>query len=658
MTQSIEQSLHVAMVQYWGTWNYDPKILTQYSQDVLEDLFRHLSSEYYNDNEIVPDEVFDKLYMYMRKTYPNSLVITTEVRAAVRDDIIKVPLFDWMSSLDKAYDEKDLGKYLKRNKEETHVLSDKMDGFSLELSYDKKGNKKLVTGGDGFEGQDVSHLIPFLNLPEATDLVVRCEGIISKADFEVLKDTLKTKSTRDWKNARNMLSNVFNSKHPTMEIVSKIKVFALEVLHPSGLTPESGFSLLEGFGFTVPIHYVCTRDAINVENLTTYFRERKVGTKFDIDGVVLVANKEYIRVKKDNPKYAIAFKENNVENIHVVPVVNIHPNVSRTGRIIPQVELAPTDMQGVTVTFATGHNYGQIRDRNIGTGSIVTVTRSGDVIPYIIDVLEPTTAQLPPGIENVDWYWATDLDIAVIHHDNHPLGDTFRTQRIKELSYLAEKLNIDGIKEGTATKLYDAGINTYEKLLKVTPNQLLNIEGIGESTINNICDNIANVLSKGITLPQFAAATASFGSSIGQTKLENLSEFYDLNKIVMLDHYTRVQLIQGFNGFSEASATIISTKWDDMLDLATQCGVSFVEQIKEEVVSSNLSGLYAVFTGVRDKELEDYIIANGGDHGSSMPKATVLIMKVTGSGTSKEKKAIEKGIEIVTLEEFKAKYVK
>lgn len=648
--------LNESILAYWKSNGFTKNALKQYSLDVLEELFRFLSNHYYNDDELVSDSEFDVLYRYIKTNYPNSVVLQKEVRAAVRTDIVKVPLFAWMSSLDKAYDEKDLSKFLKRHKDVQYTVSDKMDGFSLELSYDAYGNSKLVTGGDGKEGQDVSHLIPFLNLPKVSETVVRCEGIISKADFESLKETLKTKSDREWKNARNMLSNVFNSKHPYMEIVEKIKIFALEVVYPSDYNPSLGFHMLDMMGFTTPNYKNYYESELSVDTLKLMLSERKRLTEFDIDGLVLIADQSYERVKKDNPKYAIAFKENTVDNVFLVPVVNVHDNVSRTGRIIPQIEIEPTEMQGVTVTFATGHNYGQIRDRGIGKGSVISVTRSGDVIPYVIDVIQSTESQLPRGIEDKDWYWATDLDIAVIHNDTHPLGDTFRMQRIKELSYFASKLGIDGIKEGTATKLYDAGIITYEQLIKVKPDNLKNIDGIGESTIANICDNIAGIMSS-ITLPQFAAATNSFGNSIGQTKLETLNEAVnDLTIINFMDISARVRLISNIRGFSETSAHVIANGWDAMIELSKKCDVSFTEVIKEEAVSNKLDKMYVVFTGVRDKDTEDYIIANGGEHGSSMSKATVLIMKATGSGTSKEKKAIERGIEILTLEEFKLKY--
>ena len=183
-------------------------------------------------------------------------------------------------------------------------ISDKLDGFSLELAYDNKGLATLTSGGDGIYGQDLNHLVPVLSgIPSGIkNMVIRCEGVMVKSKYQRFKNLFKT--------PRSALSNVFNNSKPNKDAIEATQLIALEIISPAGLTIDAQYKKLKSLGFEVPVNKLVPLRSFSEEYIRDYYQQRRTKSKYLIDGIVVTGNKTYVRPTKGNPKYAVAFKEN------------------------------------------------------------------------------------------------------------------------------------------------------------------------------------------------------------------------------------------------------------------------------------------------------------------------------------------------------------
>ena len=209
-----------------------------------------------------------------------------------------------------------------------YVVSDKLDGNSLEIVYEGGKPTAAYTRGDAYTGGNVSYLIPHMTIPKkiayVQKLIVRFEGVMSEANFE--------KWSKKYKNARNMTSGVFN-KLSAHEAIGDIAVIAHSVLFPNNV-PSKGFAFLEKLGFKVVEHTIVQQ--VSDSSLSALFKQRKAKSPYKIDGLVVVQDTKN-QLVEGNPPYAIAFKEAADDNFAMVRVVGVEWQVSRHGLLKPVV---------------------------------------------------------------------------------------------------------------------------------------------------------------------------------------------------------------------------------------------------------------------------------------------------------------------------------
>lgn len=633
----------------WKKKRYSAESLNtlDFTEGDLEKMARYLAGFYYNDEPLVDDSVFDILFKTLKSINPKNEFIRHGIRAPVKvPSRKKVKLQSWMSSLDKVYPGEGIEQWASKMGSSSLHLSDKLDGFSIELSYDHKGRISLVSGGDGVYGQDLSHLVPHFELPQSgvTNMVIRCEGAMVKSKHARFAGLFKT--------PRSALSNVFNNSKPNMDAVNATHIVALEIIKPAGMTIAAQYKKLKALGFKTPKSVVVPLRNFREEKIREHYESRRKASIYPIDGIVVNANQTYTLPSRGNPKYAIAFKENSEDSFVNAKVLEVEGNISRTGRIIPLVIIKPTMVQGVTITKLTGHNYGYIRDNKIAPGAIIKITRSGEVIPYISEVIKPAkVGTLPSGVEGKDWEWDTNLDIKVIHKEGSVEQDGIQ---IKKLAYFASVMGIVGLKEGLAAKLYYGGITSPYKLVKnYNSKKLAKIEGIGATQASNLSEAIDDVIGSGIELPLLATALAAFGSGIGYGKIKAIHEYLDLTSLLKLSIPERIEAIAGAHGFTVNSATPIAENLDKLFKWIDKAGIYILAPAEVAPVSSLMAGQAVMFTGFRSSELEDWILRNGGQIVTSMTRCTLLLVKdLKGKPSSKMLTAQAKGIKIDSASNF------
>jgi DNA ligase (NAD+) len=627
----------------------DPQtILESLTDDEIAGILQKASYQYYNtDTPLFSDNTFDLIQEYLEKRCPDHPILKN-IGAAVTDSK-KEELPFYMGSLDKIktdqkYFEKWMSTYTC-----SYMISDKLDGNSGLFHVNKNGQVSLFTRGDGTIGQNVTHLKGFVrHLPShqmTKDIAVRGEFIISKTDFE----KLRAKGA----NARNMVAGILNAKIPDMEVAQHVQFIAYEVIHPR-LTPEKQFEFLKEHGFKSAWHTLVSDKVLSLDKLSSVLLERRKTSEFEIDGIVVYHNELHQRIK-ENPKYAFAFKNVQTMDRTEVIVAKVEWNMSKDGYMKPVVIFNPVPLSGVTVQRATGFNAKFIRDNKIGPGSKIVVMRSGDVIPYITDIItESGTGE--PQMPEVAYEWtSTGVDIFVDKKDTNASDELM----LKNLQHFFNKVDFQGVSSATIKKLYAAGFTTVRAIFDIKKTDLLKIDGFKEKSSEKLLAALAEK-KDGISCITLMEASNALGRGFGAKKLELILQ--GIPDILVKRYVPTVEELVKIKGVEKKTAQTFVGNLPDFFkflkDNKLVCAAedTVTTALLTEPVSDKLNGIVVVFTGFRDKTLEEFVKSNGGTVSGTVNKKTTLLvvkeMKEKESGKVLEAQAL--GIKIVTLAVFKA----
>ena len=342
-------------------------------------------------NVEVSDGIYDMLYEKAFNKWPDNpffkLIGSKEVT-----DGTKVKFDRPMGSMDELKE----GDWIKWAKKDYYVVSSKLDGLSVKLFYENGVLVQAASRGDGFEGSDITrHILQISNIPHKIHIKdkveIRGELICPKKDIQSMIDDLKDETGKEYKNGRNTIAGFLNSKK-TLQSVAKYAHFVAFDNDLDVKTELERFDKLKDLGFETPTYAL--RHYPNEEDLIRMVVNVKNNDPYECDGIILTLNipdneHKGFETGSINPKKSRKFKIGATNNSAETIVKNIIWNVSKSGKLVPTVEIEPINVVGVTIKYATGHNYKNIVENGIGIGSRIVVKRSGDVIPYIDKVLEP-----------------------------------------------------------------------------------------------------------------------------------------------------------------------------------------------------------------------------------------------------------------------------
>ena len=356
------------------------------SEKELSDLISKANQLYYCDNNpLFTDNEYDILREYILKKYPNNEEAKeghTKCKISVEKNKVKLPYEMW--SMDKIKpDTKELSKWIKKYKG-PYVISCKLDGVSG-LYSSENGEKKLYTRGNGIYGQDISHIIPYLNLPSEKDITIRGEFIIKKKVFE---DIYKDKSA----NPRNLVAGIINQKTINPEKYKDLDFVAYEIINPQ-MKPSEQMEYLKTINID-KVKYDIKKEISN-EILSEILIDWREKYEYEIDGIIIINDLLYPR-PNGNPEYAFAFKMIISDQIAEAKVLDVIWSPSKDGYLKPRVQIEPITLGGVNIEYATGFNAKYIIDNKIGLGALIQIIRSGDVIPHILKTIKPAENPILP----------------------------------------------------------------------------------------------------------------------------------------------------------------------------------------------------------------------------------------------------------------------
>jgi DNA ligase (NAD+) len=620
------------------------KVLKKNKLDTLKGIKKYLDDKYYNTGE--KSEFSDEQYDILKDLIV-SMDITekNKVGSKIREDNNRVKLPYWLGSLDKikAEETNKLDNWVKKNKSDEYIVETKLDGISCLLVFDNSITK-LYTRGDGNIGSNITHILKYIqNIPLLKNKVsIRGELIIKQKIFE-------KKYSNHSANQRNMVSGLVNAKS-LKDGVEDVEFIAYEMIldEKTQYTPLEQLKLLEHYGFKVVKHLIITNCELIVDNLSELLIENKRVSEYEIDGIIIQPNKEYIRNIKDNPKYAFAFKMTITDNLIEAEVDKVEWNISKHKLLKPRIKIKPVNLNGVTITYASGFNAKYIVENSIGKGAIIEITRSGDVIPFIIRVIKSVKI---PEMPEIEYEWNENNVDIIVKDDDENISD------IKMISSFFSSMGIKNVSDATVEKIYHHGHNSLIKILKATKADFKKIDGFQEKLAEKIFNNIHEGLQN-ITIDKLLGSLCIFGEGLGKRKLKVLFDnFPDILECNLCEKelLEKINTIPGFSNKTSEKILLNLEKAKKIIK-DIDCFVSY--ENKKVKGTNKLHGLTILFSGVRNHELEKIIILNGGKVITSVSKnLKILIVKDKTSSSSKIEKAKNLNIEILLEGEFIKKYL-
>jgi DNA ligase (NAD+) len=608
------------------------KTIQKESTKNLLSLREYVDDLYYNSDEnILSDSKYDYLKDELEKRIPSQKL---KIGATLREGDNKIELPVHMGSMNKIYPEdiSDYTKWISKNKGGKYVISEKLDGVSCLLVYQNK-SISLYTRGDGTYGSDISYLADVLKLPKfKEDVMIRGELILSKKDFDI-------HFSKTYKNARNLVSGIVNAK--TLKKGAEYLQFIPYEIIGESLSLSHQFDILKKLGFKTA-NYIVTKD-IEISTLQSTLVDWKSSSEFEIDGIIVQRDSLYERNTSGNPDYAFAFKMVMDDAIVETKVIEVEWNLSKRGQLKPRLKIKPVNVSGVTINYVTAFNAKYIYTHKIGPGTIIQVTRSGEVIPYIVAVVKGSkTAQMP----DVEYKWnETGVDILQVGESEELC--------LKIITYFFQVMGVKFVNEATIRKLMDNGFNTLMRIIQAKPGDFSEIEGLGEKSGNRIIENIHTSLQQ-VTLPKLMSASGIFGFGLGETKFKALLvKFPTLLRDYVKEGDAIKERINQIDGFSDKTTDKIVDNLDLFLVFLKRVYPYIQFKKVQKVDVKRFEGMKIVFTGFRDATLQELIEKEGGEVKTSVSKQTTLVVASDPSETTgKVANAKKYGIQVLSKKEF------
>jgi len=630
--------------------------ISELSIKELEEIIVYVADKYYNTSiSIIDDATYDLLIDFLRLREPKSKILKN-IGAPIKSKN-KVKLDYHLGSMDKIKpaDSNKFDSWIKKYKG-PYNLSDKLDGVSALLVYKKNESIKLFTRGTATEGQDITVLIKYLNLPSFEEIkeYVSKKKIVSddKDNLMAFRGELIINQKifeKNWgntlKNARNSVAGLVNSKNINSDLAKDTNLVLYEVVDPF-LKIDDQFKILNELGFKVVKNKTVT--TISFEILSKYLRDRRSNGEYLIDGIIITDSKKHDRNTDGNPEYAFAFKDILEDQIAQSTIIQIEWNISKNGYLNPTVIIEPVSIGGVEIKRVSAHNAKYVVDNKLGVGAKIEIIRSGDVIPYIQKVIKPATKiDLPKG----KWHWnETEVDIISNDMESDEL-------KIKNLQFFFSTLNTKGMGKKNVEKIYNSGLNTIEKILKAKESDLLKIEGFQEKTSSNLILAIKESLTN-VNLAKLIAASNALGEGIGERRLKQVLDTYP-NLITDYKKWSKkefIDKIKELEGWEDKTSSVLVNNFDEFIKFYNKIKSYITLEKKIEIKQSKLTGLTIVLSGFRDNDLQEKLESIGVKISSSVSKNTdYLVVKdqeTINEGTGKVQKAQDVGVKIITKEQL------
>ncbi|MFQ7111023.1 MAG: NAD-dependent DNA ligase LigA [Anaerovoracaceae bacterium] len=630
-------------------------------------LLNEASKAYYQDDrEIMSNQEYDRIYDELEALEKETGIVlasspTAKVGYAAVDTLPKERHPQPMLSLDKTKDTQALKEWLG---DKQGLLSWKLDGLTIVLTYSSGKLEKAVTRGDGTVGEVITNNakvfdnIPLV-IPEKGEVVIRGEAVISYKDFEDINRTIGDADAK-YKNPRNLCSGTVRQLNNEITAKRHVKFYGFHLAGGGSFTTRrEQMEFMKSQGFET-VEYVLT-DAGKIEEDVARFEKNIENLPVPSDGLVLIyddiAYGESLGSTAKFPRDSIAFKWK--DEMKTTRLREILWNVSRTGLINPIAIFEPVQLEGTTVSRASVHNLSIVRELKLGIGDEIKVYKANMIIPQIAENLTESGPAEPPRncpVCGSKTYIEKDNGVETLHCPNPDCP----AKKIKAFSHFVSRnaMNIEGLSEATLEKFIDeAMIKSFADVFRLSryKDRIIAMEGFGEKSY----ERLANAVKKASKTTPARLLLALGIPNIGAANARMISEFCE-NKWDRISNLNTDELLS-VDGIGEIMAEEYTAFFSD--DKNKQEIDELLKEITldESYLSKSggrLEGLGFVVTGTlkhfeNREKLKELIAEEGGKVSSAVSKKTdYLINNDADSSSSKNKKAAELGIPVISEDEF------
>jgi len=641
----------------------------------LVDTLNEASKAYYaQDEEIMSNYEYDKLYDELTALEEETGIVlsnspTVNVGYEAVEELPKEAHEEPMLSLGKTKDREELKSWL-QGKE--GLLSWKLDGLTVVLTYRDGKLEKAVTRGNGEVGEVVTNNArTFQNLPLQIafkgELILRGEAVITYSDFKRINEQIEQEDAK-YKNPRNLCSGSVRQLNNEVTAQRNVKIYAFTLVRAEGVdfenSREKQFLFLKEQGFAVVDYRIVNPDTIlsTIEEFEQRIRDYDVPS----DGLVLsfedIAYGEALGRTAKFPRHSIAFKWQ--DEIRETTLKEIEWSASRTGLINPVAIFEPVELEGTTVSRASVHNISIVRGLKLGIGDKITVYKANMIIPQIAENLTCSDTLKIPDICPVCG-GKTRISSVNEVQSLYCTNEECAAKKIKSFTLFVSRdaMNIEGLSEMTLEKFLANGfLQEFSDIYHLDryKDQIVNMEGFGEKSYTNLIASIE--ASRETTLPRMLYALGITGIGVATAKVLSRHFDYDLDKLMQAD----VEQLSEVEGIGEVIATAFVEFMRNPENVKRirnlTAEVKFAEVAAAES-DSPVSGKSFCITGslnfyANRDELKEFIEQKGGKvTGSVTSKTTCLINNDITSNSSKNKKAKELNVPILTEEDFRNQYL-
>lgn len=637
-------------------------------KELVQKLNEAAKAYYQEDREIMSNREYDALYDELEQAEKITGIVladspTVRVGYEAVDALPKETHESPMLSLDKTKDREVLRGFIGNHKT---LLSWKMDGLTIVLTYENGELQKAVTRGNGIVGEVITNNARvFRNIPLKIAyqgrLVLRGEAIITYSDFERINNSIEDVDAK-YKNPRNLCSGSVRQLNNQITAERNVRFYAFALVSAQDVemhnSREFQMEWLRTQGFEVVEYRVVTSE--NLDEVMDYFAEKIVTNDFPSDGLVAlyddIAYGESLGSTAKFPRNAFAFKW--ADEVRETTLREIEWSPSRTGLINPIAVFDPVELEGTTVSRASVHNVSIVKDLKLGIGDTIQVYKANMIIPQIAENLTQSG-----NLEIPDTCPVCGQEAKIICENDvealYCMNPDCVAKKIKAFTLFVSRdaMNIDGLSEATLEKFIAKGfIHNFGDIFEIEKyrDKIVTMDGFGEKSFDNLISSIEK--AKDTTL---AKVIYSLGiSNIGLSNAKIICRYFDddLDKIRSAKE-EEISAIDGIGPVIAGSLTKYFAKPENNQKVDHLMG--YLHIVKEEKADNQIfAGKNFVITGSLERfsnrgEAKNLIESLGGKvTGSVTGKTNYLINNDVNSNSSKNKKARELGIPILSEEDF------
>ncbi len=636
----------------------------------LTGLLREAGRVYYQESgEIMSNFEYDRLYDELQSLEEELGITlsgspTANVGYEVLSELPKERHESRMLSLDKTKETEGLKEFLG---EKRALMSWKLDGLTIVLTY--RGGKlyKAVTRGNGEVGEVItSNAKVFKNIPLQIsfkgELILRGEAVISYRDFEKINDGIEEAAAK-YKNPRNLCSGSVRQLNNEITAKRNVRFYAFSLVQADGVDFSNSracqMEWLKSQGFEVVEYHIVERDTVEQE--VRWFSEKISGNEFPSDGLVLVLDDiAYGRSLGQTAKFprdSIAFKW--ADETRMTELLEIEWSPSRTGLINPVAIFRPVELEGTTVSRASVHNISIMEELELGVGDEIEVYKANMIIPQIARNLTRSGIRDIPKLCPV-CQGRTEVQQVGNAKALYCMNPECQAKHIKAFSLFASRdaLNIEGLSEATLEKFVARGfIREFSDIfhLERYSEEIKGMEGFGEKSYRNLIASIEK--ARVTTLPKVIYGLGIAGIGLANAKVICREFHNDADALIHADE----ESLNSIDGIGGVLAGAFVSYFKDENHIKLLLNLLKELEIPEEIVDNTervLEGKKFVITGsvthfANRGEVKELIESLGGKvTGSVTAKTDFLINNDVNSASSKNKKANELNVPIISEEEF------